>query len=233
MVAASLFSPLQPGAIFFCARRWSLCSEYLNQSEPHHLADQKRCLPIAVVVVGKGRKMPFFSSRQKGGDGRLINDENDETTKAGNTQQSIPDTSPQNADAFLLMKSPGSLLSQSIRSNQVSSFDTEDNHSYASWKLGMPWVRQGGNTPTNRPKVLDSPMNATASSSMQSPKSTTTMISSSHKPPRKSSSKNKVDDDHRYYGGIMKASSSETSSGHERRKSPKTTSTTSTTLQLP
>jgi hypothetical protein len=49
-----------------------------------------------------------------------------------------------NLDDPLAMKSPGSLMGSSIRSDQVSSFDTADN-SHTSWRIGMPWFRTRSN----------------------------------------------------------------------------------------
>jgi hypothetical protein len=104
-------------------------------------------------------------------------------------------------------------MGDSIRSAQVTSFDTDDNQSYASWKLGMPWLK----------------INGTPKAALESPRSPTDTNS---KPPRhkgffKNNHKTAQESNHnRYYGGVMKSSSND----HDKRQQhPKSSSSTTAT----
>jgi hypothetical protein len=63
-----------------------------------------------------------------------------------NDSRSPPSPIPNNhvgVSFFEMMKSTGSLMGSSIRSNQVSCFDDrEENASITSWRIGMPWLLQ-------------------------------------------------------------------------------------------
>mmetsp|Transcript_11066 Transcript_11066/g.26581 ORF Transcript_11066/g.26581 Transcript_11066/m.26581 type:complete len:393 (-) Transcript_11066:481-1659(-) len=84
---------------------------------------------------------------------------------------------------FGMIKSPGSLLGSSIRSNQVESFDMESESCSVTeenpgWKLGMPWFSNNNNQNKNL-RIINL----------------------------------KAHEDNRYYGGIMKASAESSSTG--------------------
>ncbi|KAG7346048.1 hypothetical protein IV203_005116 [Nitzschia inconspicua] len=125
----------------------------------------------------------------------------------GSLLENEHEPSPENDDnivspSFDMMKSPASLMGSSIRSNQVSSFDTEGNASNTSWRIGMPWFR-------------------TVPSTLESPKSGKVNFfgkKSNNNKMKRSSPTNNSDNIDRYYGGIMKSNSSG-SSNHKNNSS--------------